>query len=328
VEEVVLTLATIQQAYERIRPHVHRTPVLTSRRLDALVGCRVYLKAEGFQRGGSFKVRGATNAAMLLSPEEKARGLIAYSSGNHAQGVALAAQTVGSHALVVMPEDAPRPKREAVLAYGAQIHPYDRRLQSREEIARELAQRTGRILIPPFDDERIIAGQGTVALELVDQVPALDHLLVPVGGGGLVSGCATVVAERWPLCRVWGVEPETADDARRSLEAGRIVEIPEPETIADGLRPRCVGRKTFPIMKGLLAGILTVPDRAIARATLFLMEAAKIVVEPSGAVGFAALMEGRVPEAEGTRVGVVLSGANLDPAIIPRLRELAGSQVP
>lgn len=313
----------ILAAYQRIRRHVHRTPVVTCRSLDEAVGARVFMKAECYQRGGSFKVRGATNAALTLTPGELERGILAYSSGNHAQGVALAARTVGTSALIVMPEDAPRPKIEAVRGYGARIHPYNRHELNREEIARGLQQETGRALIPPFDDERVMAGQGTVALELIDQVPPLDLILVPVGGAGLLSGCATVVRRAWPRCRIFGVEPERADDARRSMEKGEIVSIDEPDTIADGLRPHSLGPKTFAVLRERVDGIETVSERAIAAATLFVMQRAKVVIEPSAAVGVAALLSGAVAVRPEDRIGVVLSGGNLDPAVVPSLISLS-----
>jgi threonine dehydratase len=321
----MIQLEDVIAAHERIRDHIHRTPVVTCRSLDEAVGTEVFLKAESFQKGGSFKVRGATNAALSLSREEVERGILSYSSGNHAQGVALAARTVGASALIVMPEDAPRPKRDAVVAYGTQIHLYDRHKASREEIARKLARETGRAIIPPFDDERIMAGQGTLALELTDQIPPLDVVLIPVGGGGLISGCATVIRRKWPGCRIYGVEPEAADDARQSFEAGKIVSISEPDTIADGLRPHSLGEKTFAVIRERVDGILTVTDRAIAQALLFLMQRAKLVIEPSGAVGVAALMLGVVPDVGGRKVGIVLSGGNLDPALIPEFMRIAAS---
>jgi threonine dehydratase len=321
----MITLADVVAAEARIRDHVHRTPVVTCRSLDAAAGVEVFLKVEGFQKGGSFKVRGATNAALQLTSEERDRGILAYSSGNHAQGVALAARTVGTTAIIVMPDDAPAPKRAAVIAYGAEIRSYDRRTGNREEIAAALARETGRAVIPPFNDPRVIAGQGTVALELTGQTPPLEGLLVPLGGGGLLSGCATVAAERWPGCRVFGVEPEAADDGRRSLEAGRIVRIEEPETIADGLRPRSLGDLTFEIIRKKTAGVLTVTEEAIAAAVLFLMQRTKLVVEPSAAVGVAALLSGAAPFTKGQRIGVVLSGGNIDPAVIPELVRMAGA---
>lgn len=321
----MIQLEDVIAAHRRIRNHIHRTPVVTCRSLDEAVGVRVFLKAECFQKGGSFKVRGATNAALSLTPEEIQRGIVSYSSGNHAQGVALAARTVGASAVIVMPEDAPRPKRDAVVGYGAQVHPYKRHVSSREEIAHGIAKETGRSIIPPFDDERIMSGQGTLALELMEQTPPLDLVLIPVGGGGLISGCSTVLRRAWPECRIYGVEPEAADDGRRSLEAGYIVTISEPDTIADGLRPHSLGDKTFPVIRDRVDGILTVTDTSIARALLFLMQRAKLVIEPSGAVGVAALMSGAAPLDGARNVGVVLSGGNLDPSLLPEFLRIAES---
>ncbi|MBU1699326.1 MAG: threonine/serine dehydratase [Candidatus Eisenbacteria bacterium] len=319
----MLAYQDVVTAHQRIRKYIHKTPVVTCRALDDLVGYQVSLKVEGLQRGGSFKVRGSTNAALTLSEEERKRGIISHSSGNHAQGVALAAQTVGSTALIVMPSDAPIPKREAVLGYGGEIYPYDRRSGDRAAIAYKLADETGRVMLPPFDDERIMAGQGTVALEFLDQVSALDAILVPIGGGGLISGCATVIKHLKPACRVFGIEPEAADDARQSLEKGERVTIAEPDTIADGLRPHSLGVKPFEVIRERVDQILTVTDVAIARALLFLFQRAKLVVEPSGCVGVAALMSGAVPMPASSKIGVVLSGGNLDPALMPLFLRIA-----
>src|SRR3954454_9618332 len=262
----MVTLADVQAARERIRSHVHRTPVLTSRQINARVGARVFFKAEIFQRVGAFKARGAFSRLTLLSPEERARGVVAFSSGNHAQGVALAARELGIKATIVMPTDAPALKLAATRGYGADVVTYDRLTEDREAIARKLADERGLTLVPPYDHPMIMAGQGTAALELVEEVPELDWLLMPVGGGGLLSGCTIAATSLRPGIKVVGVETETSDDWVQSLDAGRPVHIPPPDTIADGIRTQQPGSLTFPIVQALAHSVTTVSDDEVKLA--------------------------------------------------------------
>jgi threonine dehydratase len=288
----------------------HRTPVLTSRTLDERVGARAHLKAECFQRGGAFKFRGAYNKISSLAKDALQRGVIAYSSGNHAQAVAIAAGLLGTHATIVMPEDAPAAKLDATRGYGAELVLYDRWTESREEIGARLAEERGLELVRPYDDPLVMAGQGTAALELLEEVPHLDLLLAPVSGGGLIAGCATAAKARRPEIRVAGVEPEAGDDTRRSLAAGERVRIDVPRTIADGLQAPEPGELTFEVNRRLVDEIVTVTDGEIVDAMTFLFDRLKLVVEPSGAVGVAALLSGKL-EARGAQVGVVISGGNV-----------------
>lgn len=309
------SVSQVLAARERIAGLVHRTPVATSRTLDALAGNAVFLKCENLQRGGSFKVRGASSRLTLLSPDERARGVVAFSSGNHAQGVALAARELGVRATIVMPTDAPQSKIEGTRGYGATVVTYDRETEDREAIARRIGEESGAVLVPPYDDFRIMAGQGTVALELFEDVPDLDVLIAPVGGGGLLSGCATVAAARETKVTVYGVEAELADDTFRSFRAGERVTIALPPTIADGMRTLAPGELTFPVMQRTVADILLVTEDEIRAAMQFLLTRMKLLVEPTGAVGVAALLAGKVP-AKGARVGVVISGGNVDFSVL------------
>ncbi len=306
-----LTLARVLAAHARIAPYIQRTPVLASRTLDARVGAKVFLKAENFQRGGSFKARGAMNCLATLPPEIRSRGVVAFSSGNHAQGVALAARAFGVPATIVMPTDAPASKIAATLAYGARIVDYDRQREDREAIARRLAEESGAAVIPPYDHYEVMAGQGTAAVELLTEVGQLDALLVPVGGGGLLSGCATVARTCFPSMAIYGVEAELANDTYQSFRSGRRVTISPPATIADGMRNLAPGALTFPIVQRAVTDILLVSEREIRAAVSFLLARLKILVEPTGAVGVAALLAGKAP-AQGKRVGVILSGGNVD----------------
>jgi threonine dehydratase len=296
----------VHAAAERLGGHAHRTPVFHSRTLDELTGAEVVLKAESLQRVGAFKYRGAFNAISRLDDEQLRRGVAAYSSGNHAQAVALAASEHGADAVIVMPEDAPAAKRAATSGYGAEIVTYDRYAGGREEIGRRLAEERGLTLIPPYDHPHVIAGQGTVGLELLDQAGPLDAIIVPVGGGGLAAALS-------PATEVHGVEPAAGDDTKRSLEAGRPVEIPIPRTIADGQGATTPGKLTFPINRKLLAGVSLASDAEIVAAMRFLFERVKLVAEPSGAIALAALLSGGLKLA-GRRVGVVISGGNVDAA--------------
>ncbi|WP_019546221.1 pyridoxal-phosphate dependent enzyme [Streptomyces sulphureus] len=309
MSETPITLAHVQDAADRLDGAAHRTPVLRSSLLDALTGSEVHLKAENFQRVGAFKFRGAYNALAQLPAEQLARGVAAYSSGNHAQAVALAARELGTTALLVMPEDAPPTKLAATAAYGAEIVTYDRYTESREEIGAKLAAERGLTVIPPYDYAPTMAGQGTVALELLEQAEGLEALLIPVGGGGLAAGCATVAAALAPQMSVVGVEPAAGDDTARSLREGARVSIPVPRTIADGQGATTPGELTFAVNRRLLAGVETVGEDEIRAAMRFAFEVLKIVLEPSGATALAALLSGRVRLPR--RTGVVLSGGNI-----------------
>lgn len=319
----MVTFPDIQSAARRLAGHAQRTPVMTSRTLDALVDARVYLKCETFQRGGAFKFRGAYNAISQLSDEEKARGVVTYSSGNHAQAVALVCRELGVEATIVMPDDAPATKRAATEGYGATVVGYDPATGDRKQIAEALAAEHGYTIIPPFDHPHIVAGQGTAALELFEEVPHLDALLVPCGGGGLLSGSAIAAKGVNPRCTVIGVEPEVADDAARSFRMGTLHSVHNPPTIADGTRTSSLGAVTFPLVRQYVDAFCTVSEAAIMEAVRFLFYRAKLVVEPSGALGVAALLSGALrlvePEAEACvtiaqppRVGVILSGGNVD----------------
>ncbi len=306
----------VVDAARRLEPVVHHTPVLTARSLDECSGAHVWLKCENFQRAGAFKFRGAYNALARLAVETPERGALAYSSGNHAQAMALAGRLLGVSTTIIMPQDASSVKLEATRAYGAEIVTYDRFSTAREELGQAIAAERGLALIPPFDHPDVVAGQGTAARELLQAVGGLDLLLTPCGGGGLLSGSALVARALQPGCQVVGVEPEAGDDATRSFHSGRLQSVDNPETIADGARTTSLGEITFPMVLELVDGMVTVSDDALVRAMRFLMERLKIVVEPTGALGVAALLEGKV-ECEGKRVGVLISGGNVD------LRQLA-----
>ncbi|MFE9053861.1 threo-3-hydroxy-L-aspartate ammonia-lyase [Streptomyces mutabilis] len=315
-----VAFSDVQDAAARLDGIAHRTPVLTSRTLDALVGAEVYVKCENFQRVGAFKFRGAYNAASRLPAGQLARGIAAYSSGNHAQAVALAARELGTTAVVLMPEDAPRAKREATAGYGAEIVTYDRYTQDRTALGEALAEERGLALIPPYDHPHVIAGQGTAALELLEESGALDALVVPVGGGGLVAGSATAAKALHPGIRVVGVEPEAGDDTKRSLDRDERVTVPVPRTIADGQALPTPGEITFAVNRRLVDAIALVGDDEIVAAMRFAFERLKIVLEPSGATALAALMAGRL-EHRPRRVGVIASGGNVDAR---RFAELIG----
>lgn len=308
---LAINFADIEQAAGRIAPWAHRTPVLTSKTLNRETGKQIYLKAESFQVGGAFKFRGACNFVFSLSPEELKRGVLAYSSGNHAQAVALAAQRAGAKATVVMPSDAPKAKMAATAAAGATIVQYDRMTEDREAICRKLAEESGATVIPPFDHPLTIAGQGTAAIELLEEAPGLDALVACLGGGGLLGGCAVAAKAMRPGIRVFGAEPELANDFWMSLQQGKPVAIPPPPTMADGLRTLCPGKLTFPIVQQHVEAVALISEDEIKAAVRFLLERLKIVVEPSGAVGVAAALFGKLP-AEVKSVGVVISGGNVD----------------
>ena len=305
-----MNLDDIRAAAGRIAGHAHRTPILTSRTLDDRVGARVLLKCENFQRIGAFKFRGAYNALSQLSPEQLARGVAAYSSGNHAQAVSLAASMLGAKATILMPADTPKSKKDAVVGYGGKVVEYDRYTQDRVALGEELAEREGRVLIPPYDHPHIIAGQGTAALELLEDAGALDTLVAPLGGGGLMAGTALAATGLVPGIEIIGVEPADGDDHRRSFEKGERVTIGVPRTIADGLMSAVPGELTFPINRRLVSSVVTVTDDEIREAMRFLFDRMKIVVEPSGAVGVAALLAGKI-SLPGKDIGVLISGGNI-----------------
>jgi threonine dehydratase len=314
-----VTFTDVQAAAARLHGQAHRTPIITSETFDQMAGCRVYFKCENLQRAGAFKFRGAYNALSLLTPEQRTRGVVAFSSGNHAQGLALAAKVLNVPAVVVMPSDAPLIKVDATRGYGAEVVFYERLTGDREAIAQQLASERRLTVIPPFDHPHIIAGQGTAAMELFEDMPDLDVLLTPVGGGGLISGCATAAKAMRPGVRVIGVETEPANDAWQSLRTGKRVTIPVPDTIADGIRTTCLGAITFEIMQELVEDIVLVADAEVIEAMRFMLIRMKLLAEPTGAVPVAALMTRRVKGIEGKRVGVVVSGGNADPALLKQI---------
>jgi threonine dehydratase len=298
-------------AVERIRPLARRTPVLASAEFDARAGTHAWFKCENLQRGGAFKIRGASNLILSLKRSQVARGVVAYSSGNHARATAIVARHLGVPATIVMPEDAPRSKMEATRAEGARIVTYNRSTDTREAIAEAIIAENGATLIPPFDHPRIMAGQGTAALELLEETGPLDAFIAPVGGGGLLSGCATIARDLVPAIRIFGAEPEGANDTFLSLEAGRPVGLERVETIADGLRSPRPGELTFPILQRMVERVALVSDTEIRETVKFLLLNLKILVEPSGAVAAAAVLFGKLPAGIGS-VGVILSGGNVD----------------
>jgi threonine dehydratase len=309
----VIELADVRAAAARLRGVAHRTPVLTSRHLDALTGARVFLKAENLQRSGAFKFRGACNAIACLDAADRARGVATVSSGNHAQALALAARLEGVPATILMPEDSPPGKLAATRGHGAEVIRFDRYAADRDQLLAELVAERGLVPVHPYDDERVMAGQGTVATELLEQAGPLDVLLVCVGGGGLIAGCATAAKALAPGIRVIGAEPEAGDDTRRSLQAGERVRIPVPRTIADGQQLPTPGELTFAVVQERVDDVVLASDAEIVDAMRLLFERLKTVAEPSGACALAALLAGRVP-VEGLRVGVTISGGNVDAA--------------
>ena len=306
----------VQAAARRLLHRIHRTPVISCQSVDDATGYQVFFKCENLQRAGAFKIRGALNKLLMLTPAELARGVVAFSSGNHAQGVALAARLVGTTAVICMPKDAPRLKLEATRNYGGEVVFYDRHRDDREAVASRIAADTQRTLVPPYDDPAIMAGQGTAALELFQDVPSLDALVAPVGGGGLMAGCATVARSLIPGIRVFGVETETANDTYLSLRKGERVTIPPPPTIADGIRLTTPGALTFPILKERLSDVVLVSDDEVREAVRFLALRAHVIAEPTGAVGAAAVLSRRLSLPPGARVGVILSGGNIDPELL------------
>jgi threonine dehydratase len=305
------THADIEAAARRIDGHARRTPVMTSRTVDEALGAAVFFKCENFQRTGSFKFRGALNAVSSLEPESRARGVIAFSSGNHAQAVALAARLLGTDATIVMPTDAPASKMAATLGYGARVVTYDRYRENREDIARRLADERGATVIPPFDHPAVIAGQGTAAAELIGEAGSLDALFVCLGGGGLLSGSALAAKALSPGCKVYGVEPAAGNDGQLSFRQGSIVRIEVPTTIADGAQTQALGQHTFDIIRRDVADIFTASDAELIDCMRFFVTRMKIVVEPTGCLGFAGA-RGLGRSLAGRRVGIIISGGNVD----------------
>ena len=314
----MLEIKQIYEARERIASRIHRTPIVTSRQFNQAAGKEVFFKCENLQRAGAFKIRGATNKIRSLTDHEKRRGIVAFSSGNHAQAVALAGREAGLRAVIAMPTDAPKAKVSATRDYGAEVVFYDRQKQDREAFALDLAEREKLVMVPPYDDEFILAGQGTCGLELMEEVPDLDCVLAPCSGGGLFAGVATAVKALNPKVRCFPVEPADADDTRQSLLKGERVTIPPPTTIADGLRVQIPGRLTFPIVQQLAEDVLTVSDDEIVVTLRFILFRMKLLVETSGVAAAAAVMFQKLP-ADVKRVGVVLSGGNIDPELLAQL---------
>ncbi len=309
---ISVAFADVSAAAERLKGHALRTPVLTSRQVDARTGCKVFFKCENFQRIGAFKFRGAYNAISQLTPAQRACGVLTYSSGNHAQAVALSAAQLGSRAVIVMPEDAPQVKVVATRGYGAEIILYNKNETTREALANQLAHERSLAVIPPYDHPHVVAGQGTAAKELFEEVGDLDYFFVPVGGGGLISGCALATAAMSPRCKVIGVEPAAGDDATRSFQTKTLQSCHNPDTIADGARTPSLGHLTFPLVMRYVHDMVTVTDDELLPAMLYLWERMKIVVEPTGALGIAGLFEKKIPVPQGSRVGILVSGGNVD----------------
>lgn len=312
---MTVTLVDIQQAAQRIKPYIHRTPVLTSESLNQKVGAQVFLKCENFQKVGAFKFRGASNAVWSLTEEQAARGVCTHSSGNHAQALALAAKMRGIPAYIVMPENAPTVKKNAVAGYGGEIHFCAPTLEAREATLQRVYESTGANVVHPYNDERVVAGQGTAVLELLEEVPNLDVIIAPVGGGGLLSGTSIAATETKKGIRVLAGEPEMADDAYRSMQAGEIVPSIHPKTLADGLLTS-LGAITFPIVRERVEQIITVSEQGIIDSMKFIWERAKIVIEPSAAVAVGVLWEKKI-DLSGLKVGVILSGGNVDLEKLP-----------
>ncbi|WP_042299447.1 threo-3-hydroxy-L-aspartate ammonia-lyase [Paraburkholderia kururiensis] len=301
----------VAAAHDRLRGVAHRTPVLTSSTANALSGAQLYFKCENFQRMGAFKFRGAYNSIAQFTPAQKAGGVITFSSGNHAQAIALSARLLGVKAVIVMPEDAPAVKVEATRGYGGEVVFYNRYTEDREALGRRLAAERGLTLIPPYDHPHVMAGQGTAAKELIEEVGELDLLLVCLGGGGLLSGCAVAARALSPRCTIVGVEPEAGNDGQRSLRSGEIVHIDTPKTIADGAQTQHLGQYTFAVIRQLVDDIATVSDAELVETMKFFASRMKIVVEPTGCLAAAAALQGKV-DVKGKRVGVIVSGGNVD----------------
>jgi len=314
----MLTLDSINEARERINSRIHRTPVVTSKTFNERCGKEVFFKCENFQRAGAFKIRGATNKIQSLTPEEKQRGIVAFSSGNHAQAVALAGKEAGTRVVVVMPDDAPKMKVAGTRGYGAEIIFYDRHREDREKFALDLAERERLVIVPPYDDYLVMAGQATIAVEFLEEVPELDSLLAPCSGGGLFAGVATAAKALNSSIRCFPVEPELGNDTQQSFLKGERVHIPPPPTIADGLRVQIPGAMTFPIVQKLAEDVLTVSEEEIIETLRFVLFRMKLLVETSGVAAAAAVLFGKLP-ANTKRVGVILSGGNIDPDLLAKV---------
>ena len=312
-----VTYADVAAAAQRIEGAAHRTPVLTSTTADAMTGAKIFFKPENLQRMGAFKFRGAYNAIARFSEEQRKRGVLAFSSGNHAQAIALSAKLAGIKAVIVMPADAPALKLAATRGYGAEVITYDRMTEDREAIAKKISEERGMTMIPPYNHVDVIAGQGTAAKELIEDAGQLDYLFVCLGGGGLTSGCALAAQALSPGCRVIGVEPEAGNDVQQSFRKGEIVKIPVPKTIADGAQTQAAGDLTFAIMRELLSDVITVSDAQLIEAMRFFVSRMKIVVEPTGCLAAAAVFN-KLVDVTGKRVGVIISGGNVDPAALGR----------
>jgi len=311
VTALSISFEDVTAAHRRIEGHAHRTPVLTSATADALTGARLFFKCENFQRMGAFKFRGAFNAIAQFTPEQKAAGVVTYSSGNHAQAIALAARLQGVKAVIVMPEDAPAVKVAATRGYGGEVVLYDRYQQDREAIGRELAEKRGLTLVPPYDHPHVMAGQGTAAKELIEDAGKLDLLVVPLGGGGLLSGCVVAARAMNSRATVIGVEPEAGNDGQRSFKSGEIVHIDVPKTIADGAQTQHLGQHTFPVIRQLVDDIVTVTDAELVSAMKLFASRMKMIVEPTGCLAAAAVF-GKKIDVKGGKAGIVLSGGNVD----------------
>ena len=309
--DLAISFDDVQAAATRLRGVAHRTPVLTSSTANERTGAQLFFKCENLQKMGAFKFRGAYNALSQFTPEQRRAGVVAFSSGNHAQAIALSGRLLGIPATIVMPNDAPQMKVDATKGYGAEVLLYDRYKENREAIARKLADDRGMTLIPPFDHPHVMAGQGTAALELIEDADPLDVLLVCVGGGGLISGCVVAAKHALPKCRVIGVEPEAGNDVQQSLRRGEIVHIDVPQTIADGAQTQAPGRLTFPVIRALVDDVLTVTDQQLVATMRFFAERLKMVVEPTGCLAAAAALEG-VVDVSNKKVGVILSGGNIN----------------
>jgi len=317
IMDLPVTYADVAAAAKRLEGAAHRTPVLTSTTANELTGARIFFKPENLQRMGAFKFRGAYNAIAKLSPEQRERGVLAFSSGNHAQAIALSARLAGIKAVIVMPSDAPALKLAATRGYGAEVITYDRMKEDREALAKSISEERGMAMIPPFNHPDVIAGQGTAAKELIEDAGELDYLFVCLGGGGLLSGCALAARELLPDCKVIGVEPEAGNDVQQSFRKGEIVKIPVPVTIADGAQTQAPGPLTFAIIRELVSDIVTVSDAQLIEAMRFFVSRMKIVVEPTGCLAAAAVFNKRT-DLKGKRVGVIISGGNVDPAALGR----------
>ena len=322
MSELAISYADVVAAHARLAGVAHRTPVLTSSTANALTGAQLFFKCENLQRIGAFKIRGAYNAIAQFTPAQRERGVITFSSGNHAQGIALAARLLGVKATIVMPTDAPAMKLAATRGYGADIVAYDRYRDDGDAIVRGLAAERGMTFIPPFDHPHVMAGQGTLAKELIEDIGELDLLVTPVGGGGLLSGCATAARHLSPRCAIFGVEPEAGNDAQRSLAQGEIVRIATPQTIADAAQSRSLGQHTFPVLQQLIDGIVTASDAELIDAMRFFATRMKIIAEPTGCLGAAAVLNAKL-DVRGKRVGIVISGGNVDLARFAALTQAA-----